>query len=336
MKVRLSLLACVVLASACRGPATTSSFVPPAGLSAAISAGKSPQHVYWTLFAGEPYPEVQIAKVPLSAKSKATDIAGSPQNTLNYASGMHVDSSGKLWILVLGYYSGAPGGVSVFDLPLKPKSVPKYTFVLTGTSDPDHLTFDPSGNLWVTSHKNNSVLEYTGPFTTSGALTPATTLTNGITQPAGIAFDKGGNLYVAVLSNGTKSIAIFPTPISNKKPHYLDGLVGEGGLIFDAKGNLYASSDGNPTAIARYNSNDLASGDKPSIVDSTGLPDEGYESDFALTATGNLYFANCGTSPSIFVYPTSTKTFSSKLAPSVDYTNTNITKAGCAWGIAIK
>jgi hypothetical protein len=338
MKVRLSLLACAMLVAACGGSATTSGSVPPGPLSAAASAepGKNPQHVYWTLFAGQYYPEVQIAKVPLRAKSKVTNIGGNSGNTLNYASGMHVDSTGRLWILVFGTYSGDPGSVSVFDLPLQPTSLPKLTFVLSGTSDPDHLTFDPLGNLWVTSHNNDSVLEYTGPFKTSGKLSPATTLTDGITQPAGIAFDKHGNLYVGVQSSGTKSIAVFPKPISNKQPLYLDGLDGEGGLIFDARGNLYASSDGNPTAIVRYNSNDLANGDKPSIVDSTGLPDQAYESDFSLSATGNLYFANCGTNSSIFVYPTSTKAFSSKLAPSVDYTNPDITGAGCAWGIAIK
>lgn len=338
MKVRLSLLACVMLAAACGGPAMTSGPVPPGPLSAATSVEpeKNLQHVYWTLFNPQSFPEVQIAKVPLHAKSKVTNIDGNSGNTLNYASGMHVDSSGRLWILVLGYYSGAPGSVSVFDLPLKPTSVPKFTFGLSGTSDPDHLAFDPSGNLWVTSHSNGSVLEYTGPFTSSGELSPATTLTDGITQPAGIAFDKRGNLYVTVLSAGTKSIAVFAKPISNKQPYYLGGLFGEGGLIFDAQGNLYASSDGSPTAIVRYNSNDLAKGDKPSIVDSTGLPDQAYESDFSLSATGDLYFANCGTKSSIFVYPTSTKAFSSKLAPTVDYTNSEITSAGCAWGIAIK
>ncbi len=62
----------------------------------------------------------------------------------------------------------------------------------------------------------------------------------------------------------------------------------------------------------------------------------GGNSDFALSASGDLYFANCGTNPSIFVYPTSKKKFSLALAPSLDYTNAAITGAGCAWGIAIQ
>ena len=312
--------------------------VPPALTTIATSPeAKAGHHVYWSLFAGSGYPQVQIAPVPLRTKSKVTSIFSNSHNSLLQSSGMHVDKSGRLWILAFGAYNGAPGSVSVFNLPLKQTSAPRYTFVLSGTSDPDHLTFDAGGDLWVTSHANNTVFEYTGPFTKSAKLSPAITLTDGITSPAGIALDKRGNLYVAVqaTASGTHSIAIFGAPIKNKPPGFLDGLHGEGGLIFDRHGNLYASSDGNPTAIARYNSDDLKNGDTPSILDSTKLPNEAYESDFALSAKGDLYFANCGTDPSIDVYPTSKKAFSSKLAPSVVYTDSYITGAGCAWGIAI-
>ncbi len=84
-----------------------------------------------------------------------------------------------LWVVVFGKHSGKPGAVSVFKLPVKANSTPLYTFVLSGTSDPDHLIFDASGNLWVNSHGNGSVLKYTRPFKKSGTLVPATTLTDG-------------------------------------------------------------------------------------------------------------------------------------------------------------
>jgi hypothetical protein len=144
-------------------------------------------HVYWTLFAGSASPQVQIAAVPLRETSKATSIFNNSHNGLLDSSGMHVDKSGRLWILAFGPSNGDPGIVSVFTLPLKSTSSPKYTFVY-----------------------------------------------------------------------------------------------------------------------------------------------------FALSPTGDLYFANCGSSPGVDVYPTSKKAFSSKLAPSVLYTNSYITGAGCAWGIAIK
>jgi hypothetical protein len=65
---------------------------------------------------------------------------------------------------------------------------------------------------------------------------------------------------------------------------------------------------------------------------------ESYEAAFGFTPNGDLYAANCGNSGSagIHVYPTSTKHFSSVLAPSVEYTNADITGAGCAWSIAIR
>ena len=322
--------------SAIPGAAFSPQMAAPAA--PATETAKKQQHVYWTLFAGSTAPQVQIASVPLRSKSKATSIYYNAHNTMLQSSGMHVDASGRLWILVFGPYSGNPGSVLVFTLPLTAKSAPKYAFVLSGTDDPDHLTFDKSGNLWINSHANSSVLEYTGPFNQSGTLSPAKTLTMGLQRPSGIAIDKSGNVYVANIdSTGKNSIAVFKAPVSNKKPYFLNGLSAPGGLSFDSHGNLYASLNGvNSSAIVRYNSSNLKSGAKPSIVDKTKLTGGVYEADLALTAAGDLYFANCGSHASIFVYPTSTKAFTSKLAPSVNYKDSEMTAAGCAWGIAIK
>jgi hypothetical protein len=348
---RFSVFVSTALLAACGGPAFVSGPGAPVSLAnpnLLTEDVTSHQRVYWTLFAGSAYPQVQIAAVPLHATSKTTSIFNNSNNSLLYSSGMHVDETGRLWILGFGVYRGDPGSVSVFTLPLRMTSTPKYTFVLSGTSDPDHLTFDQLGNLWVNSHGNNAVLEYTGPFTKSGTLRPKTTLTDGIISPSGIALDRTGNVYVSLsTSEGGHSIAVFKAPASNKTPFYLRGLDGPGGLIFDAKGNLYASSNGAPdaainggprAAIVRYDSGDLAKGDSPSISDSAGFPAGSYESDFALTKTGDLYYANCGSAGSVgvYVYPTSKKAFSSNLSPSVVYTNTYLQDVGCAWGIAIK
>jgi sugar lactone lactonase YvrE len=301
-------------------------------------AHKKTQHIYWTFYAGTTYPEVQGAKTPLNAKSNLLNVGGDEQNDLNYTSGMTVDKSGHLWILSFGKYSGNPVTVLVFVLPLRASSLPKYSFVLSGAGGSNALAFDPSGNLWTSSPGNSEVLEYSGPFTKSGTLSPVQTIDGGGYQPYGIAFDKSANLYISIFnSTGTNSIAVAAPPYTSG-PYFLDGLTSPGSLTFDAAGNLYSSSnESSGAAVVRYDANNLKKGAKPSIVDPVGLPSSSYMSAFAFTSTGDLYVANCGNSGSagIDVYPTSRKQFSAKLKPSLLYTNADIQGAGCAWGIAI-
>jgi sugar lactone lactonase YvrE len=338
----LAVIAFVALLFGCGGgfrpSASTSSVASTSGLAPADFAPIGVQHVFWTLFAGAAYPQVEIASVPLKTTSKVTDVYNSGQNDLIYSSGMAVDKSGRLWVLSFGKYNGAPTSALVFGLPLTAKSVPRYTFVLSTTSGADALAFDPSGNLWVTSPGYHTALEYKGPFKKSGTLKPAITLPGGSANDFGIAVDKSANIYISNNnSSGKDSIAVVKPPYTHK-PYYLNGLSAPGGLIFDTHGNLYASTVGSKPAVVRYNSNDLKSGAKPSIVDPTGLPSGSYEAAFAFTARGDLYAANCGSTSAvgIDVWPLSKKQFSSKLAPSVKYTNGNLQLVGCAWGIAIK
>jgi sugar lactone lactonase YvrE len=332
----------------------TTAFISLAALSAGCSSGgiappqlgapllarahKKTQHVHWTLYAGRTYPQVQGAKIPLRAKSKTLDLGGSEQNDLNYTSGMTVDKSGHLWVLSFGKYGGNPVTALVFDLPLKASSLPKYSFVLSGTDGSNALAFDPSGNLWASSPGNNEVLEYSGPFTKSGTLSPALTFDGGDYQPYGIAFDRSAILYISIFnSTGTNSIAVAAPPYTSG-PYFLDGLTSPGSLTFDAAGNLYSSSNGSSgAAVVRYDADNLKKGAKPSIVDPTGLPSGSYMSAFAFTSAGDLYVANCGSSGSagIDVYSTSRSKFGANLKPSLLYSNADIQGAGCAWGIAI-
>lgn len=316
---------------------TTGTTPSSSAASAVVSPLTGVQRVYWTLFAGVRYPQVQFARVPLRGQSQATSIYHNAHNKLLYTSDLQFDASGNLWILTFGKYGGDPGEAFVFHLPLNATSVPVHRFLLSGTDDPDQLTFDASGNLWVNSHDNDAVFEYRAPLNKNGTLSPAVTLTDGLREPYGIAFDKRGNLYVSNFeSGGLDSIAVFTAPIANRKPYFLDGVVTPGGLIFDKSGNLYASSNGaSRSAIVRYDSDDLKRGDFPSIVDPAGLY-HSFGSNFAFSASGDLYVANCGVDASVYVYPTSTKPFSSKLAPSLDYRDYELSTAGCAWGIAIR
>src|SRR4029077_9803296 len=78
----------------------------------------------------------------------------------------------------------------------------------TNLFDPNALTFDSGGNLWVADGDNNRVLEYAAPFSTHEAAIlvigqssftggAAATSSTGLSSPEGLAFDSSGNLWVA-------------------------------------------------------------------------------------------------------------------------------------------
>ncbi|HET6276256.1 MAG TPA: hypothetical protein VFE16_10040 [Candidatus Cybelea sp.] len=316
-------------------PAVPSTITDP---QAGTAPAAAQQHVYWTLFAGSQYPQVQIANVPLAKKSKVTSIGARTKNDLIETSGVTFHQN-RLWILSFGQSSGEPTSALVFDLPLKETSAPKYTFVLGNSNGGDALAFDPSGDLWISSPGYHTILEYKGPFTKSGTLAPAKTLNGGNLYSYAIAVDKKGAVYASILNGGLKNSIAVSQPPYKGKPYFLTGLTSAGALGFDSHGNLYASSNG-PTsspALVRYSADNLKKGAKPSIADSAGLPADSYLAALDFTAKGDLYIANCGGpgSPGIDVYPLSSNAFSSKLAPSLEYTNDDITSQGCAWGIAV-
>ena len=294
------------------------------------------QTVYWDLFANNPNPPISAAALPLSPTSTVTSVGSS--NNLLFSAGMAIDQGGRLWIST--FPSGGGITANVFTLPISASSTPVLTFNLPSSGDIDHLIFDSSGNLWASDYTNGLVYEFNGPFTTSGTLTPAITVTLGF-SPQGLALDRSGNLYVSSHnSSGTNSIAVFSAPVtsSSTAAFYLNGLVGPGGLAFDSSGDLFASGGGASDAIVEYLASDLTSGATPSVVDSTSMTSGNYEADMAFDKSGNLYVADCGNAASVGIrsYPTGSASFSSSMAPSATFTDSSITAAGCAWGIAIK
>jgi hypothetical protein len=294
------------------------------------------QLLYWSLYEDAPNPQIQFATMPLKKSSKAKTIPGNSDNGLAKASDMHIDRLGWMWVLTAGTASSAYGALDVFALPLTPKSAPKYRFILSEAQNPKYFAIDSKGNVWVNSI-SNMVLEYVGPFKKSGTLRPKLKLTK-MGSPNGMAFDKHGNLFVANgASSGKSSIAIYPKPIKNIKPKYLDGVFQPSGLIFDKKGNLYVGQDfTDDLLVARFNSNNLKPGSKPSVTDSHGTPGAFSPVDFAFSNDGDLYVTNCSSYAGIIVFPTSHKAFTNTLAPSVIYTNSvTVGVSYCVWGIAI-
>jgi sugar lactone lactonase YvrE len=77
-------------------------------------------------------------------------------------------------------------------------------FADSGIYNPEGLTFDSSGNLYVASYSNNRIYKFdpsgNGSFF-AGSLTSQTN--SGVSFPIGLAFDSSGNLYVADHGTGT-------------------------------------------------------------------------------------------------------------------------------------
>ena len=304
------------------------------------------QRLYWDLFNGDGLQyQLESAALPLSVRSATSAISGTTGNKLQCTAGMTVDARGRLFVLSYPNGCSAPmsAAIQVFGLPLTPSSTPILTLALPGQGDDDNLAFDHRGNLWVEDAYSDAVYEFKGPFTTSATLSPALTLTSGISMPSGIAVDARGDVFVANgASNGARSIAVFRAPVTPATtPTFLDGLQSPGGLIFDTRGDLYASnnpSSGKGSALVRFNANHLENGAAPSIVDRAGvggIHGRPHEANFAWDALGNLYLADCGNEASLKVYPLGTTAFGPRLSPSLVFTNHSITSLGCAWGIGV-
>lgn len=324
----------LTLAAGCASPRNVAVSPVASHDLASAGPGAATQKAYWALFAPQPGPQLEDSVTPLLGSNRFQTIFGSTSNLLQEASSIRISSGNLAWVLTQPNGPTAPSVLLIFQLPLTASSVPLYSDTLEGALVGLHIEFDSHGNLWVSSQGNQSVFEYAGDFfQQGGSITPSLVLTVGLNDPNGLAFDLNGNLYVA--NAGSNDIAVFAQPISNQQPFFLNGVKNPGGITFDSHGNLFAASNnGAKGSIVKYFKDHLRSGDKPGVVDATGINANPFGSDLAFDAAGNLYDGDCGNTAGIYTYPLATQKFSSTLAPSF-YTNRSILKIGCVWGLAI-
>ncbi|MDA4122697.1 MAG: NHL repeat-containing protein [Thaumarchaeota archaeon] len=164
---------------------------------------------------------------PFTTGEPATLVIGEPnlnasndevsKKGLNAPNAVAFDSAGDLWVVdghrVLEYaaplatYEAA--SLVIGENDFTNSSTAATANVMNG---PDGIAFDPSGNLWISDHLNNRVLEFNKPFTTfesaslvlgqpnftaQGQSYPISPTPTGLDQPGGLAFDSSGNLWVA-------------------------------------------------------------------------------------------------------------------------------------------
>ncbi len=226
-----------------------------------------------------------------------------------YPEGITFDPSGNLWISdssnsrVLEYLSSnlitGDGAANVLGEP-NFVTINGCTTTPVGLCGPKSLTFDPSGNLWISDYQNSRVVEYLSSNLITGS--PATivigqpSLYTGsqnqqgvinlkdLSSPFSATFDSSGNLWVADSNNNR--VLEFKPPFSTNEvasvvlgqPNMFSsgcattptGLCQPFSLAFDPTGNLWISDTGN-TRVVEYLSSNLITGDGAANV--LGQPD---------------------------------------------------------------
>ena len=164
-----------------------------------------------------------------------TDFTGSLCNSgeagLCFPANLTFDAGGNLWVAdadnnrIMEYkppFVTAEAASLVLGQPIFTST--SQAFGDTGLYLPGQISFDATGNLWVSDQGNWRVLEFTTPFSNGepAALVLGfpdftsrvnTNSQSNMTNPVGTAFDGAGNLFVA--DSGGHRILIFAPPFSN-------------------------------------------------------------------------------------------------------------------------
>jgi len=168
-----------------------------------------------------------IGQSDFTSDTQATTASG-----LNYPTELAFDAAGNLWLVdqgnnrVLEYKAPLSTGESasvVIGQPDFTSFAPATT--ATGMSSPYGITFDGSGNLWVSDNRNLRVLEFTLPFSSGQAASLVLGQPNftssgvsgnpqvDVNNPEGLAFDTSGNLFVS--ETGSSRVVIFEPPFDS-------------------------------------------------------------------------------------------------------------------------
>ena len=168
---------------------------------------------------------IQEFKAPFSVGEASSVFLGGfyldhPPNATNFGpAGLAFDSSGNLWVADPGF-----GRILEFTPPFSNRMAASLVIGQPDLSsnsntnnqsmlyEPNALTFDSKGNLWVADTGDNRILEFQTPFSNGESAsvslgqpnlssTMANTTQSTLDSPEGLAFDTHGNLWVADTDN---------------------------------------------------------------------------------------------------------------------------------------
>jgi streptogramin lyase len=183
---------------------------------------------------------------------------------------MAFDPSGNLWV-------ANENTSDLFELTkaqlAMPNPVPAVTiFAESGAlANPFGMAFDPSGNLWVVSNAWSKVYEYTkSQLASSGAPTPATTISDFPVTPLSDAFDASGDLWV---STDTSVVEFSKADLTTTDPAPTVTISSSGGaqLVFDSSGDLWLVTGGGPYCFGTPCTNEVL-GFTKSQLSTSGSP----------------------------------------------------------------
>jgi streptogramin lyase len=226
-----------------------------------------------------------------------------PTSTLNYPTGVAVDSSGNVYV-----------GNSGFGTVLKETLANGLYSESSIGSDlfyPTAIAIDAHGNVYIADSDNRRVLEET----LSGGTYTQTVIASGLGGPFGVAVDGSGNLYIAdtgntqvvkeTLSGGTYTASTIAT-----------GSVFSG-VAVDGSGNVYISDQQGKQVLKET----YSGGTYTQSVVASGL---GYPAEIAVDQHGNLFIADINFSSNGVVWEespsgsgyTQSQVFTSAIGPS--------------------
>ena len=156
---------------------------------------------------------------------------------------------------------------------------------ITDTSDlasPAFATFDPTGNLWVSSEGNSKIVKFSASqLTTGGTPVPPVVITSpSVNEPGQMAFDASGNLWVANAGNDTVVEFTAAQLTASGSPAATVILSNDGsaslstpwGLQFDSTHRLWVSNYATGT-LSKFAPGQLsATGSPTPRISLTGLP----------------------------------------------------------------